>query len=125
MSERLHQRIFFAVNGLGPYPCFDPECGQTVSIEDVIVHHIDYDHDNNDPVNLTGMHRKCHQRLHAKLRTWDEDQRENFRQSRLGSQHTLAARRKMSDSHTGKKHSPETRAKMSAAAKARWSRPDQ
>lgn len=122
MSERLHQRIFFAVNGLGPYPC--EGCEDTVTIEMVVVHHRDHDHDNNDPENLTGMHRGCHQRLHALLRKKSPVEIERLRQARLGATHTEASRQKMSAARTGVQHTEARRESIKAAMERYWLTPE-
>jgi DNA-directed RNA polymerase sigma subunit (sigma70/sigma32) len=45
-------------NGPGPWPCF--ECDGPVTYEELLVHHLDHDHDNNDPTNLAASHKPCH-----------------------------------------------------------------
>jgi 5-methylcytosine-specific restriction endonuclease McrA len=50
----------------GEWAC--SECGST---EDLIVHHVDFNHGNNDPGNLTCLCRSCHASLHAKASARD------------------------------------------------------
>ena len=46
-----------------PHVCFF--CDEELDPDEVHVHHIDGDHENNDPDNLTGAHKECHDSFHA------------------------------------------------------------
>jgi hypothetical protein len=59
-----YREIFFAHNGTGPYPC--RFCAEEVSMEEVLVHHVDDDHTNGAPENLAAAHRICHTGHHKK-----------------------------------------------------------
>jgi 5-methylcytosine-specific restriction endonuclease McrA len=59
-----HREVFFAHNGPGPYPCHF--CGKPVSFDEVLVHHHDDDHANNEPANLKASHHSCHSGHHGK-----------------------------------------------------------
>lgn len=60
MGQKKHRELFFAYNGVGPWPCFF--CNLLVSFDDVVVHHRDHNHGNNEPSNLTPAHGSCHSR---------------------------------------------------------------
>lgn len=53
-----YREIFFAYNGPGPYSCFF--CQESVTMLEVIVHHIDEDHTNDAIDNLSPAHGGCH-----------------------------------------------------------------
>lgn len=116
----LHQRIFFAVNGLGPYDCYG--CHDPVGIEEVLVHHVDHNHQNNAPDNLAGMHRPCHQRLHARLRHRTQAERSRLRAMATGRVHSAEARQKMSAARQGRTRTPEERERIAAGMRAAWAR---
>lgn len=78
MSSAQHREIFYAFHGPGPYECY--LCGEEVlawwdrepdterSTSSLAIHHIDEDHDNNCPENLTATHYGCHMKLHRAIR---------------------------------------------------------
>lgn len=86
MPRDLHQRLFFAHNGPGPYECF--LCKQSVTIDKVTVHHDDDDHSNNDPANLRPAHHGCHTKHHAS----QPHRREQLRE--VGKRRTPESRRR-------------------------------
>lgn len=61
-----------------------------------VVHHIDFDATNNDPANLLWLTQSEHMKIHSNSMTEE-------------------TRKKMSDSHKGKKHSEETKRKIGDA----------
>jgi len=96
-----HRVIFFAHNGPGPYSCFF--CEDEVTIDKVLIHHKDHNHDNDEAANLKAAHRACHTRYHALL-DWaalspEDRQRKSgpWIESRL-----RAARRPKADDHKEK-----------------------
>lgn len=65
--------IFRGTYGDGPFACFgcrdlieDFYTGRCCSKSSPVIHHLDHDHDNNDPANLVPMHFGCHTRLHGR-----------------------------------------------------------
>ena len=99
-------RALFEVRGFGPYSC--DMCGQPIELglhyrdeRSLIIHHVDEDRLNNRPENLQLVHRACHQAHHHR--------------GKLVSEET---RRRMAAAATGKRHTPVTRAKISAAVRA-------
>jgi hypothetical protein len=66
-----YRELFFANNGSGPYLCFF-DCGQKVEFEEVIIHHVDGDHTNNEIKNLVSCHRICHNSYHF-TELWSKD----------------------------------------------------
>ena len=97
-NGNFYRRIFLDTNGAGPWPCYG--CGEPVMSDDLTVHHIDFDHFNHDPKNLTSMHAGCHLSLHH-----------------TGRKVSPEVRAKISASHRGMVNSPQARAKISAANK--------
>lgn len=95
-----HREVFLENNGPGPWPCYG--CGELVLPEKLIVHHKDHDHSNNDPHNLASMHPGCHATLHS-----------------LGRIHSDEAKAKIGAATSRRRHTPETRAKMSATRRGR------
>lgn len=75
-KRKPYHAIFFAANGFGPFIC--RWCGDEVDAWDesiplrtakaFCVHHVDHDHDNNDPTNLVAMHYGCHISYHRTVR---------------------------------------------------------
>lgn len=61
-SVSSHMRVFIDHNGLGPHRCHF--CDVVMSKIEV-VHHLDHDHSNNDPTNLTAAHDACHSSYHG------------------------------------------------------------
>jgi 5-methylcytosine-specific restriction endonuclease McrA len=71
-SKNNYHLIFFAYNGPGPHLCH--HCHEEVLVpwldEQVFhlkmfhIHHLDGNHDNNDPANLVPVHSQCHGFLH-------------------------------------------------------------
>lgn len=62
-------RIFLDTHGPFPHPC--NFCGGVIpayggrSGESAVIHHLDHDHLNDDPVNLAAAHRRCHAEHHG------------------------------------------------------------
>lgn len=56
-----HRQAFFQVYGPGPHNCYFCE-GMLAYVE--VVHHVDHNHANNDPVNLRAAHNGCHSSYH-------------------------------------------------------------
>lgn len=54
----------------GEWVCAD--CGSTAEL---IIHHVDFDHSNNDPKNLICLCRSCHASLHARASMRDSNGR--------------------------------------------------
>jgi dCMP deaminase len=56
-----YRRIFYDYYGIGPHDCYF--CSKQLAVVEVI-HHIDGDHENNDPLNLAPSHSRCHTHHH-------------------------------------------------------------
>lgn len=120
-QSKICHPIFRKENGSGPWPCYLDGCDEPVV--DLFVHHIDEDPTNNDPGNLTAIHRGCHNALHhagAKRAPFTEEHRRKLSESNRRRTMSDETRRKISESLTGRKASAETRAKMSASHIARY-----
>lgn len=96
-----------------------------------IVHHKNGNKKDNHPENLEVMTKSQHSKLHYRPRiAVPLEERERIRQALLGKKHSFETRKKMSISQTGRKHSPETIEKMSRTAASRkkvdghWTHPD-
>lgn len=127
-----HREIFFARNGPGPWLCLG--CGAPVEMNEVQVHHIDENHENNTSENLSAMHHPCHVRLHRLGHAKSNEHRERLSEALRGRPHSDAARsasfgkvlgpqsdkhkQKIGDANRGRVHSDESRAAMSAG----WAR---
>jgi len=96
-----YREIFFAHNGIGPWPCF--ECGENVFAEELYVHHSDHDHYNDEPGNLVAAHPGCHSGYHKRMR---------------GDRQTDYQKLRASETHRGRKKTPEEIAKRVAARRA-------
>ena len=80
-TSMAHKFIFLAYNGPGPYSC--SFCDESVRPpwvpgnkgEALQVHHLNHDHNDNDPANLAAAHGKCHASYHFKL-TWERKREE-------------------------------------------------
>jgi hypothetical protein len=78
MSNAQHREIFYAFHGPGPYTCY--LCGEKVLAwwdrdpdterekTGLAVHHINGNHDDNNPENLAAAHYGCHISLHRATR---------------------------------------------------------
>jgi hypothetical protein len=118
-DSRRYREIFFANYGVGPFDCFG--CQLKVTFEDVTIHHLDLNHDNNVVENFAPMHSKCHTRYHANLRRGKKrgpnarfwlhkqtpEQLEANRVAHLGLKHSDETKKKIADAHRGKVHSLE------------------
>lgn len=66
-----HRRLFMAQNDTGPWACyFCPELVVEyggIGGRNLVVHHLDGDHANNDPANLASAHWDCHASHHARI----------------------------------------------------------
>jgi hypothetical protein len=110
----LHRDIFFMHNGPGPWSCHF--CAEPILVQDLtrrygpVVHHIDENHGNNDPGNLSLAHFGCHCGYH----------------NRPGYRHTPEAKAaisaKISASKLGKKLSARHRKALKEAAYRRVAR---
>jgi hypothetical protein len=69
-----HILVFVAHNGPGPYPCVF--CERSVDmVTELHVHHLDHNHDNNDPDNLAATHTGCHTSYHQSIRWRSPEER--------------------------------------------------
>lgn len=114
-NVRRYHRIFIEANGPGPWPCYG--CGDPVV--DLFVHHLDEDETNDLTENLVAMHRPCHVKLHhgAKPKTKEHRRKigEANRVALTGKRLTADHRENIRRASGGWKHTPEARAKISAA----------
>jgi NUMOD3 motif len=110
-SPAWHRIIFVDANGEGPWTCYG--CGEPVV--ELCVHHLDKNHENNDPANLVAMHHDCHTRLHHAGKTVSAETRAKLADSVRGMKHTDEAKRKIGDASRGIPLSAEHRRKISEA----------
>ena len=99
-NTRYYHRIFFAANGFGPYTCF--HCGQPVYFDEVIIHHLDHDHWNDDPDNLAAAHPPCHISHHHNGKAVTAHARLNMSRSHSGARLTAEHRRNIGLSLIGR-----------------------
>ena len=111
-----YRDVFFAWNGLGPWKC--KECGDLIWAMNLHIHHLDYDHSNNDPNNLVPLHETCHKRLHKLGRPLSPAHAAKARRAFLGRRHTVETKQRMREAELGKKRSEATKEKHRIAAKA-------
>ena len=117
-SRQIHREVFFAFNGPGPYPCFG--CGEELSFyEEFCIHHIDEDHENNIPENLTVMHAGCHIRLHKTGFIISDETRVRMSVANRGRTNSIEHRAAISKASCNRVWNDETRAKMSASQRGR------
>lgn len=109
-----YREMFFAINGVGPYNCFF-DCGEAVSFDEVVVHHINGDHTNNDIHNLAPSHRICHNSHHFK-ELWANRKDELLLSSTRGNHkpHSEEAKLKMSEAQKKSGHAPTREAREKA-----------
>lgn len=116
VQNRTYREIFFAINGIGPYTCVF--CNRSVSFEQVHIHHVDHDRTNNDGSNLQPSHPRCHNRYHKGGTTHRAEVKERIRQSVRAHVSSLSPEERKKYGSTvwvGRKHTEETRRKISAA----------
>lgn len=56
--------VFLENNTDPPWLCI--ECGSAVTLKQLLVHHLDENHFNDDPSNLAPVHRSCHASIHQR-----------------------------------------------------------
>lgn len=97
----MYREIFVAVNyakyGFGPWMCF--VCKEPVEKKDLNIHHVDEDHENDEPTNLAAIHHNCHARMPSRPLSlaWRKKIGDALR-GRCGYQHTVETRAKISES---------------------------
>lgn len=143
-----HRTVFLSAYP-GPWVCV--ECNKSILVlgrqsDSLSVHHVNEDKLDNRLDNLVPMHNGCHKRHHATGRVLSSEAKTKISDSHkgelnpfYGKKHSDSSREKMSKSLVGREFSaehrarlgesnrrrivsPETRAKMSASAKARRKR---
>jgi len=72
------------------------------------LHHIDENHDNNDPKNLMQIHFECHMSLHARAKIGEKH-------PMFGRHHSEETKRKIGLANAGKHLSEETKRKIGSA----------
>lgn len=110
--EPKHRAIFFAYYGEGPFVCH--HCETEVTRDVVIIHHLDHNHGNNDPENLSPMHHPCHTAHHKPWLNVDYSKVSAAMKNRFFSEDH---RRKISEALKGRPVSEETRKKISETSK--------
>jgi plasmid stability protein len=120
-----HLGMFLGAHGAeGPWPCCF--CKEDITVgpshrgaDSLCVHHIDGQHHNNAPDNLTSAHRGCHSKHHNAGKKMAPEVRERIRATLKGRQMTPEHRAKISAGLKGRRFTDESRAKMSAAQQRR------
>ena len=94
------------------------------------VHHIDGNHENNNPKNLMVVHFGCHLSLHGKARVGEkhpmfgkhlsEEAKRKISVSLKGRHHSEETRKRISEANKGRKHSEETKKKISDNSAKYW-----
>ena len=80
-----HVHVFLA-NNEPPYIC--GHCDNEVSREELLVHHHDGNHSNDDPENLCAMHHGCHTSHHKKGSTLSDEAKYNLSVGHMGNRVT-------------------------------------
>ncbi len=130
IGSRKYREVFFAAHGPGPHLCW--LCDLELSFIEIFIHHLNGNHDDNDPENLTSMHEFCHRAIHMskpkspehlealrrsfKLRSKNEQWLERIRRSRATAGPKIAAKLR------GRIFSDEHKKNISTASKERWKR---
>lgn len=126
-------RVYASVHGDGPFEC--EFCNEPILVmsgplcsERLIIHHLDGDHSNDAPDNLVAAHHGCHVRHHYKEHWANHTglaepsavkrSQEKQHAAQVGRPKTAQHRANISQGLRGRYYSPETRAKLSAAATA-------
>jgi len=118
LTPRLYVVIYARTHGDGPYECW--YCETVIDPSDLEIHHIDHNHDNSDPENLSAMHALCHKRHHRLGVPMPEDVK-----IKIGA--TLKEKYASGEriaSFQGQHLSDEHRAKISAALRGRPKAPE-
>ena len=111
-KQHRYRQVFITANGPGPWPCYG--CDEPVTQDEVHIHHIDEDPTNDDPSNLASMHQPCHNRLHLLGRKQSDETRQKRSRTMTGRTLSPEHAAKARVAFKGRKHSAETRARMSA-----------
>ena len=81
--------------------------------EGFVIHHADHNKKNNSIINLLCWTRTFHQQYHARLMSLER--REAIRKGNVGRRHTAETKAKMSEAQKGKIRSEKTKEKMRTA----------
>lgn len=97
-----------------------------------MTHHIDGNHDNDDPENLMEVHFGCHSRLHGRKGLFILGKKFSSKHKKqisiansgknnpmFGKHHSEEAKRRISKANTGRKRSKESRDKQSKSLRGR------
>jgi hypothetical protein len=77
-----HRHVFLRHNA-EPFIC--AFCDEEVIKSELLVHHIDEDHGNDDPDNLVAMHHGCHTSHHKRGTTYDDAAKYNMSVAHIGN----------------------------------------
>lgn len=120
-----HKQIFRRNNVLPYLCCF---CGQEVEPGELLVHHDDGNHSNNEVGNLKAAHSGCHTAHHT-LGIKRSEEFKRLRAQLTREQHQAGVfdehLRRLAEQRKGTKLSLETRAKISVKAKLRAADPSE
>jgi hypothetical protein len=116
-----HVKTFLGYYGQGPWDCaycgkLITQCGRGRGLG--VVHHIDENKLNNDPLNLAIMHFECHRRHHMIGVPMKDNVREKIRNASIGHSVSSETRAKIGDANRGNTYcvgrvaSRETRKKL-------------
>lgn len=110
-----YRELFLAHNGVGPYTCYF-DCKIKVLFEELIVHHVDGNHTNNDLKNLVPCHRICHNSYHFK-ELWSEKKDVLLESDTRGHRvpHSEETKKYISESHKANGVAPTKEAIQKAA----------
>lgn len=73
-----YRELFFGTWGLDGHECVF--CGESIHLDDIIIHHLDHDRKNDDIRNLVPSHHGCHLRYHMNHRLSDPAERAKLRE---------------------------------------------
>ena len=122
-QNRVYRQIFRDEHGDGPYTCTYEFCPDRRMVDLEVVHHVDEDPSNNKLSNLQPMHTDCHSKYHhiGLVHTETDKQKiaDGLRRAFAEGRRQLPDISGERNPFYGRKHSPEARAKISAARRAR------
>lgn len=127
LSDYHRRQLFLRTYGPSPWPC--AFCRQEVEKLGLrgklagLVHHLDGNHDNDAPENLSAAHRGCHTTYHLSGRVNSLETRLKRGASLRGKPLSAEHRAKLSAARTGLKLGPrseETKRKISESMRRSW-----
>lgn len=112
-----YERVFADTSGDGPHACYF--CHELVKRDELHIHHVDHNEENDAPENLAAAHGVCHNSHHMSYTWANNPEKIGTGSGHLGRPHSDETKKTISDKHKATGHAPTMEAR-SAGGKAPW-----